>query len=193
LLLLEAVASLDIEWCQKILERYENEHRANYLDHPQTLLSASTRKTDDSTLYPAVVDLINNTRDEDGYSPLNLAFQSSSSEHGAIPMIQYLISMGGNVNSVPQRVRSRIQWEKKQKPICESYHRENFKQSFLLNVWEEEEEKVEKSVDTVAKKTPCCLLPSMNSASIEREKYKNEPKERGDLFYQRKVQRGNID
>ena len=206
--LLEAVSSLDIPWCAKILDQFETTHRSTY-QSVQTLQAASTLATtsyhqevdDDGNVtvlptkpqYPATIDLINNTRDEDGYSPLMLAFQSPN-EHGAIPMIQFLIQQGGNIKTVPQRVRSRIQWERKQKPTCDSFHQNNAKQSFLLPLWEEEMEKKSRGSmalqDRGESGESSTLVPSMNPTNIERERYKQEPIERDGLFYERKTDRG---
>jgi hypothetical protein len=189
--LLEAVASCDIPWCTQILEDYERDHRALHHANPQTIETATTVATSAHLPYPAVVDLINNTRDEDGYTPLILAFQSTSSQHGALPMIHHLLAKGGNIDTVPQRVRARIQWEKEQKPTCDSYHHNNGKPSFLASAWDDNGGAAHEGQTSRTTRVETTVLPTMGSRNIEKEKYKEELIEQNDLFYQRRVKRGS--
>jgi len=201
--LLEAVASFDVRWCEEILQKFQTTHQS--CTFPKTLKEASSSHSDGTTatLDPAVVDLINNAHDEDGYTPLILAFLSPE-QHGAIPMINFLIKNGADVSRVPISIRTRINYERVQPPICRDFRKESFKQSLLVPMFDceakkarEERQEDENNIlsfqtQTNIKKRPFDLPSGTDSYKIEIEKYKYEKKERNDLFYMRGVARGTM-
>ena len=208
--LLEAVASFDVRWCEDILLRFQTTYQN--CTFPKTLKEASSTNNSHSdgttaalepALDPAVVDLINNARDEDGYTPLILAFLSPE-QHGAIPMINFLVKNGADVSRVPISIRTRIDYERVQPPICRDFRKKSFKQSLLVPMFDCEakkarEERQEDENDILSfqnkirsKKRPFDLPSATDSYKIEMEKYKYEERERNDLFYMRGVARGTM-
>lgn len=188
--LLEAVASFDITWCDKILTQYEAEHRQVYHSQPQTLKQASTivkvenKDNAPPPLYAAVVDLINNTRDEDGYTPMAIAFQSPE-EHGAIPMIEFLLSKGGDVRQIPGRVFDRLDFDRTtiaggQFVTGLDFHKATRKESLLVPLWEQEKASTRVLPEPFATAKP---------TDIEKQRFLQEDRERGEIFYRRGTKR----
>ena len=79
----------------------------------------------------AVRDLINNSRDADGYSAMILALDHPG-EFGALPMIRFLLNHGADLNAVPARVRQRVAAEATSRRISKNFKPERFPQTLLL-------------------------------------------------------------
>ena len=136
LLLLEAVAANDIPRAQAVLARHAHEHARDY-QHCATIREATQPLNPEETVSSAssvpkaVRDLINNSRDADGYSAMILALDHPG-EFGALPMIRFLLDHGADLNAVPARVRQRVAAEATSRRISKNFKPERFPQTLLL-------------------------------------------------------------
>ena len=188
--LLEAVASYDIPWCQKILSNFEQTHKSTYQKQPMTIEDASNPNIETKyKTYPGIVDLINTTRDEDGYTALMLAFQNPT-QHGAISMINFLLENGGDITRVPPRIRSRIQFDDGTQTggsfkTGVSFDKHLKKETLLLSKWDVEEKKRKEMYVGLIPDD----LPTTNPNQIEANRFKDEELKRDGLFYKRETGR----
>jgi hypothetical protein len=139
LLLLEAVAANDIPRARAVLARHAREHARDY-QHCATLAEATRSpplNPEDASVAPAstvsraVRDLINNSRDDDGYSAMILALDHPG-QFGALPMIRFLLDHGADLNAVPARVRRRIEAEAAARRVAKNFTPERFPQTLLV-------------------------------------------------------------
>jgi hypothetical protein len=126
--LLEAVASNDVDAAAAALDRHARDWARTYCWGPLPL-GADARPP--PRVPRCVVDLVNNTRDADGYSPLILALDDPA-EHGLVPMVRFLLDHGADLRTAPPRVRARIAREAQARRVTTSFHRTAAKPNVLL-------------------------------------------------------------
>ena len=135
--LLEAVAANDVPMAKRVLERHAREHARDYqfcatLEQAQVNLNNIGINPEECTAPQSVRDLINNSRDEDGYSAMVLALDHPG-EFGALPMVRFLIENGADLEKVPVRVKERIRAEAESRRISKDFKPERFPQTVLVD------------------------------------------------------------
>ena len=140
LLLLEAVAPNDIPRAKAVLARHARDHARDY-QHCQTIEEATKRlnpEEAEAEVPASVRDLVNNSRDADGYSAMIIALDHPS-QFGMLPMVRFLLDNGADLNTVPARVRNRIKAEAESRQIATDFRPERFPQTLLVqNVLDQE-------------------------------------------------------